>query len=438
LTSVRLLTSVRRCLGLLIGLSLVPLIAMHRPSLAQDLRGHGGPVRAIAVSQDGSTILTGGFDESVIRWSTATGAALAVLRGHAGSVNAVVSLSGGRLASAGQDGRILLWDADSVQFGALEGHGAPVSSLAVSPDGRMIASASWDQTVRIWPLAGGKARLLEGHSGNVNAVAFAPDGRVISAGYDGTVRIWPENGPAEVASYAIPFTALAIAPDGEILAGAVDGKVRFLSANRALAGELDTGGKPVVALGISKDGVRLAVGTIDGRILLIERASRRVIIEVTGAGSPLWSLAFLPDGSQILTGSGDRAVRRWDGLTGAPLSRDFALARDDIPPELKNERGAQVFSACAACHTVTPNGGPRAGPPLHGLFGRRIATAPGYHYSEALKKLSIVWTPETVSKLFEVGPSTYTPGTKMPEQVVSASDRKSLIDFLLMATKPSR
>jgi cytochrome c len=131
-------------------------------------------------------------------------------------------------------------------------------------------------------------------------------------------------------------------------------------------------------------------------------------------------------------------VRRWDGLTGAPLSRDFALARDDIPPELKNERGAQVFSACAACHTVTPNGGPRAGPPLHGLFGRRIATAPGYHYSEALKKLSIVWTPETVSKLFEVGPSTYTPGTKMPEQVVSASDRKSLIDFLLMATKPSR
>jgi cytochrome c len=429
------LTSARR---LFIGLWFVLLIAMHRASLAQDLRGHGGPVRSIAVSEDGSTILTGGFDESVIRWSAATGTALAVLRGHAGSVNAVVPLSGGRVASGGQDGRILLWGEDSVQITALEGHGAPVLSLAVSPDGLKIASASWDQTVRVWPMDGGKPRVLEGHAGNVNAVAFAPDGRVISAGYDGTIRIWPENGAAQVASYAIPFSALAVALDGEILAGSVDGKIRFISRNGSPAGELDTGGKPVVTIGITKDGARLAAGTIDGRVILAERLSRRVITEVTGAGSPLWSLAFLPDGSQILTGSGDRAVRRWDGLTGAPLSKDFALARDDIPGELKNERGAQVFSACAACHTVTPNGGPRAGPPLHGLFGRRIATAPGYHYSEALTKLSIVWTPETVSKLFEVGPSTYTPGTKMPEQVVSAPDREALIAFLLKATKPDR
>jgi cytochrome c len=193
----------------------------------------------------------------------------------------------------------------------------------------------------------------------------------------------------------------------------------------------------VVALSVTRDGARIAAGTIDGRIILIERHTRRVITEVTGAGSPLWSLAFLPDGSQILSGSGDRAVRRWDGVTGTSLSKDFALARDDIPSELKDERGAQVFRACAACHTVTPNGGPRAGPPLHGLFGRRIATAPGYHYSAALKKLDIIWTPETLSRLFEIGPSAYTPGTKMPEQTVSAADRDALIAFLLKATKTS-
>jgi cytochrome c len=271
----------------------------------------------------------------------------------------------------------------------------------------------------------------------VNAVAFSPDGRVISAGYDGTIRIWPESGAVQVLNFALPFSALAVAADGEILAGSVDGKLRFLSKEGALTGEMDSGGKPVVALSITHDGARAAAGTIDGRIVLIERVSRRIIAEVTGAGSPLWSLAFLPDGSQILSGSGDRAVRRWDGLTGDPLSKDFALARDDIPPQLKGERGAEVFKACAACHTVTPNGGPRAGPPLHGLFGRRIATAPDYNYSAALKKLDIIWTPETVSKLFEVGPRTYTPGTKMPEQIVSPADRKALIDFLLKATKAS-
>ena len=419
------------------GLWLVALFILSSALQGQDLRGHGGPVRAIAVSADGKTVVTGSFDESIIRWNAATGSALGVLRGHEGSVNTVAILGDGRLVTAGQDGRILLWGEDSTQLAALEGHNAPVSSVAAAPDGWTIASASWDQTVRVWPRDGKKPRILEGHAGNVNAVAFAPDGRVVSAGYDGTIRIWPESGAPQVLSFTIPFSALAVAPDGEILAASVDGKLRFFPKNAGEAAEMDSGRKPVVALSVTKDGARVAVGTIDGRIILIERLSRRVIAEVTGAGSPLWSLVFLPDGSQILSGSGDRAVRRWDGLTGAPLSRDFALARDDIPPQLKGERGAEVFKACAACHTVTPNGGPRAGPPLHGVFGRRIATAPDYNYSAALKTLDIVWTPETVSKLFELGPSAYTPGTKMPEQIVSTTDREALIEFLLKATKTS-
>ncbi len=392
-------------------------------------------MRTIAVSPDGKTIVTGSFDESIIRWNAATGSALAVLRGHAGSVNAALILESGRLATAGQDGRIVLWNPDGTQSASLEGHSAPVVSLALSPDGRTIASAGWDQTVRLWPLDGGEPRVLVGHTGNVNAVAFLPEGRVVSAGYDGTIRIWPKDGAPRVLSFAVPFSALAVSADGQILAASVDGKIRFFSGENAPAAEINTGGKPVVALTVTKDGLRAAAGTIDGRIILIDRRSRRVITEVTGAGSPLWSLAFLPDGSQILSGSGDRVVRRWDGVTGAPLSRDFTLAHDDVPPELKNERGAQVFTACAACHTVTRDGGPRAGPTLHGLFGRRIATAPGYHYSPALKKLEITWTPETVSKLFEIGPSSYTPGTKMPNQIVSAPDREALIAFLMKATK---
>ena len=70
------------------------------------------------------------------------------------------------------------------------------------------------------------------------------------------------------------------------------------------------------------------------------------------------------------------------------------------------------------------------------MFGRRIATLPGYNFSPALKKLDIVWTPETVAKLFEVGPMAYTPGTKMPEQTIgSAEDRDALVKFLEKATR---
>jgi cytochrome c len=69
-------------------------------------------------------------------------------------------------------------------------------------------------------------------------------------------------------------------------------------------------------------------------------------------------------------------------------------------------------------------------------MGRRIATVPGYNFSPTLKNLDIVWTAETVSKLFELGPATFTPGTKMPEQKIGAAkDRAALVRFLEMATK---
>jgi cytochrome c len=95
-----------------------------------------------------------------------------------------------------------------------------------------------------------------------------------------------------------------------------------------------------------------------------------------------------------------------------------------------------VFRACVACHTLRADDGNRAGPTLHGIFGRRIATLPGYNFTAALKQLDIVWTPETVAKLFEVGPAIFTPGTKMPEQRIgTAEERDVLVKFLERATR---
>jgi cytochrome c len=85
---------------------------------------------------------------------------------------------------------------------------------------------------------------------------------------------------------------------------------------------------------------------------------------------------------------------------------------------------------------LSPGEGDRAGPTLHGLFGRRIATLPGYNFSAALRQLDIVWTPKTVAKLFEIGPAEYTPGTKMPEQRIGREEhRDALVNFLEQATK---
>jgi cytochrome c len=50
--------------------------------------------------------------------------------------------------------------------------------------------------------------------------------------------------------------------------------------------------------------------------------------------------------------------------------------------------------------------------------------------------LGIVWTAETVARLFEVGPATFLAGTKMPEQVLARpEDRAALVRFLAEATR---
>jgi cytochrome c len=127
-------------------------------------------------------------------------------------------------------------------------------------------------------------------------------------------------------------------------------------------------------------------------------------------------------------------IRRWDAVTGDHIGA-VPMGDTAIRSRPGDDHGAQVFRACVACHTLAPDEGNRAGPTLHGIFGRRIATLPGYGFSPALKQLDIVWTPETVAKLFEVGPMAYTPGNKMPEQKIgSAEDRNALVKFLEKAT----
>src|SRR5215467_351241 len=209
----------------------IGVLAIAFATIAQaQLRGHGGPVRALAISPDGKLAVSGSFDTSAIRWSLERDAAIEVLRFHEGAVNAVAYLPDGRVATAGEDGRIALWRLGEPQPAAvLEGHTAPVVALAVSPDGKMLASASWDHSARLWPLDGGAPRVLEGHAQNVNGVAFARDA-VVTVGYDAALRIWPRaSGAPAVVTLPAPLNAVAVAPDGESVTAGADGKVYLLS-----------------------------------------------------------------------------------------------------------------------------------------------------------------------------------------------------------------
>src|ERR1700746_708078 len=98
-------------------------VALGRAPAEAQLSGHGGPVRALAISADGATALSGSFDTSAIRWSLRRNTAEQVLRFHEGAVNAVAMLADGRAVTAGEDARIALWTPGKQEpDGVLEGH----------------------------------------------------------------------------------------------------------------------------------------------------------------------------------------------------------------------------------------------------------------------------------------------------------------------------
>ena len=103
-----------------------------------DMVGHGGMVRAIALSPDGGRVLTASFDYTVKLWDFVEQKLLATLDGHDGQVNdAVFHPNGIEALSAGGDGMVIRWRLPAGEpVARLEGHAFPVVTVAVSSDGR--------------------------------------------------------------------------------------------------------------------------------------------------------------------------------------------------------------------------------------------------------------------------------------------------------------
>jgi cytochrome c len=76
------------------------------------------------------------------------------------------------------------------------------------------------------------------------------------------------------------------------------------------------------------------------------------------------------------------------------------------------KKGESYARACQACHNFEKGAGPKVGPPLYGVVGRKVASIPGFDYSDALKKMGGDWTYAELFKFIE-GPAAMEPGTKM-------------------------
>ena len=325
--------------------------------------GHTGHVNALAFSQDGKILASGGFSNPIIQlWDVEAGTKLSnfTLSRPTDSIDAltfsedaktlisldmvgrfthwnietgsktssssrmqsheavVFSPANNILASGHSDGKIRLWDATTGKRQAtLTGHARllkredkEVWALAFSPDGKMLASGSQDKTVKLWNADNRKnLATFQGHNGWVIAVAFSADGSILaSGGTDKVIKLWNVNTKQErvtLIGHTNAISALAFSPDGKTLAsGSYDGTIRFWNQDTGEEISTFTAGHTewVKTVAFSENGTILTSASFDGSVDVWSLKTKRELTTFTAAQNENTNgIAFSPDATLLVS-----------------------------------------------------------------------------------------------------------------------------------------
>ncbi len=253
-----------------------------------------------------------------------------------------------RIASAGGDGTVRVWEAVTGHtLLTYRGHPpvfksfnmAPtIYTIAWSPEGLRLASAGVGTDIHVWDVATGQDIVTyTGHSGllpDVWALAWSPDGKRIASACsamstDKTIHIWNATTGGKILHYDSHYgvlpnfsvSSLAWSPQGDRIASTCGDKtIRLWDA---------TTGKRIAAFQTSSDWVYMIAWSPDGRCLalangnataeILDASTGRMLLTYRGHHQGVRDIAWSPDGSRLATSSNDTTVQIWDATTGTCL-----------------------------------------------------------------------------------------------------------------------
>lgn len=300
------------------------------------LRGHSALIHSVAFSPDGKHLASVSDDHTGKIWSLAPSQEVNTLIIPSGTGMIALSKDGTRLLSAQQDSTIEVRDAATgKELVTLEGHTGPITSFEFSPDQSKILSASADETARVWDAVSGKELIRLKHpykraeSAQITNAAFSSSGNLIVTGSnDGTAILWDagtgkEQHIFETVGSIWGGSAVAFSPDDTLLAvakGDTIGLWRIADFKETMTLQGSGGGGTFIQdLRFSRDGKRLVEASQNGIVHVWDVAAGKEVLTLTGHDGRVTGVHFSPDEMLILTDGIDATNRLWNAATGQLL-----------------------------------------------------------------------------------------------------------------------
>ena len=275
----------------------------------------------VAVTPDGSQMVTVDKDYCVHVWSMSSGEKVKVLEAVFGLfIGVAVAPDGTRVVSCSMDATVHVWDMHTGEaVFVLEGHKAGVDEVAVTPDSSKAVSTSSEDGIRVWDLSTGMEVLAMKSSG-IRSMVITKDGSQIVTCSEEELCIWDLVTGKQEMQWPCSVKcshALAVTPDGCHVVSCSDG---------AHLWNLSTGTEVMVfhadaelkAVAVTPDGCHVVAGSTRGTVHVWSISTGKEVTVLQGHTRTVNAVAVSPDGCQVVSCCYiyDSTVRVWNITTG--------------------------------------------------------------------------------------------------------------------------
>jgi len=265
-------------------------------------------------SPEGNWLLTGSSDNSASAWNLHTRETYKLL-GHKNDVTDGAFIGDeNTIVTTSLDGTVKSWKLRVYDELMLSGHDGPINSMDIHPTGNFLATSGADSTLRIWDLNRNKEihKLDFGSKGMWFSV-FSPSGNKIlgvNKNSQAFVWEWPDKDPVFLDGHQEIIEWAWFLDENTVVTSALDSTVRIWNSSGRNLHVIKPGGK-LFSMAVSKSKTRIAVGSENGEIFMIDKDGQ-IMYSFVGHEKEVIYLDFSPDEKNLVSASKDGKAIIWD------------------------------------------------------------------------------------------------------------------------------